>query len=254
MLSINTAQMKVFEEASLRSFEDEMVLHSQEFSPKLCEVIGEDQLRIALRQAIKRADSYGFTLKGPIRLYIELMFLFGSDFDTDPQFPTIAEILQSDVIEMERAEKIREWVLDYNKSVNGKNNANVYSALKKLSYFSKSEFNFTDYSFKEEIHQEMQRAFPQKIAFIGREKLGMLIDDACAKAQSYNFNTIRGQSTIVVLMFAFGRGCVNDPLYPWIFKTLKNPKIRDSITRQNKLERKSITWLDHVLKDINVGR
>lgn len=253
MLTISKKQIKVFEDASLKNFEDNMVLHSQEFSPKLCEVIGEDQLRIALRQAIKRADSYGFTLKGPIRLYIELTFLFGSDFDTDPQFPAIAEILKSDIGEMERAEKIHKWVLDYNQKVNGKKNINVHNALKELSFFAKSKVNFTAFSFKEEIHQEMQRAFPQKITFIGKESLSILIDDACAKAQSYSFNTIRGQSTIVVLMFAFGRGCINDPLYPWIVSTLKNPMIKDSITRQNKLESKSLTWLDHVLKSINTG-
>ena len=87
MLQIRFDQMKVFEEAAWLHFEDEMVVHSREFSPKLCAVLGEEQLRVALRQAIKRAGGYGFTFRGPVRLYIELMFLFGSHFDTDPQYP-----------------------------------------------------------------------------------------------------------------------------------------------------------------------
>ncbi len=247
MLSINTEQMKVFEEASLRSFEDEMVLHSQEFSAKLCEVIGEDQLRIALRQAIKQADSYGFTLKGPIRLFIELMFIFGSDFDTDPQFPAIAEVLQSDEGEMQRAEKIHGWVLDYNKQVSGIRNINMNQALKSLAITAKVDVKFTAYSFNEEIYQEMQRAFPQKVSYVGKEKLTTLINKARTESEKYGFRTIRGQSTIIVLMFIFGHGCLNDPLYPWVNKTLRDEKITDSSTRENRLERQSLTWLEHAL-------
>jgi len=247
MLNINTEQIKAFEKASIRSFEDEMVLHSQEFSAKLCEVIGEKQLRVALRQAIKRADSYGFTLKGPIRLYIELMFIFGSDFDTDPQFPAIAKVLQSDEGEMQRAEKIHEWILDYNKQVSGIKNINLNQALKSLSITAKVDIKFTAYSFNEEMYQEMQRAFPQKISYVGKEKLTKLINKARSESERYGIRTIRGQSTIIVLMFVFGHGCINDPLYPWINKTLRDEKIKDSSTRENRLERQSLTWLEHAL-------
>ena len=79
--------MLAFEQAALRRFEDEMVVHSKDFSPLLCEIIGEDQLRVAVRQAMARAAGYGFTYRGPIRLFIEMMFLCGSAFDTDPQYP-----------------------------------------------------------------------------------------------------------------------------------------------------------------------
>ena len=105
MLKIRPTQMIVFEKASLRRFEDEMVVHSKEFTPRLYEVLGEEQLRVALRQAMKRADTYGFTNRGPIRLYIELMFLYGSDFDTDPQYPAIGKVLKAPGDQMKRAEE-----------------------------------------------------------------------------------------------------------------------------------------------------
>ncbi len=44
-LRIREKQMKVLEDAALRRFEDEMVEHSKKFTPKLCEVLGEEQLR-----------------------------------------------------------------------------------------------------------------------------------------------------------------------------------------------------------------
>ena len=93
MFQVRAAQLKVFEEDARRRFENEMVLHSRKFSPRLCEVIGEDQLRVVARQAIRRAAAYEFTYRGPIRLFLELMFLFGSDFDTAPQYPALAKAL-----------------------------------------------------------------------------------------------------------------------------------------------------------------
>lgn len=38
MLMIRPAQMKVFEQDAMRRFEEEMVAHSKDFSPRLCEV------------------------------------------------------------------------------------------------------------------------------------------------------------------------------------------------------------------------
>ena len=95
MLVIREAQMEAFKEATRRTFEDEMVAHLAEFSPPLFKAIGEEQMRKAVHFGIGRADSHGFTFRGPTRLYLELMLLFGSYFDTDPQYPWAAEILSN---------------------------------------------------------------------------------------------------------------------------------------------------------------
>jgi hypothetical protein len=81
---IRAEQMRVFEERAWQQFEEEMMAHSKDFSPRLCELIGDEQLRVAVRAAIARAMDYGFTNRGPIRLFVEMMFLCGSSFDTDP--------------------------------------------------------------------------------------------------------------------------------------------------------------------------
>src|SRR5262245_45441568 len=90
-MRIRREQMEAFHTVALAAFEDEMVVHSKEFSPRLCEVIGEEQLRVALRAAMDQAGGYGFTNRGPVRLFIEMRFLFGSAFDTDPQYPWAAK-------------------------------------------------------------------------------------------------------------------------------------------------------------------
>ena len=52
---------------------------------------------------------------------------------------------------------------------------------------------------------------------------------------------------LAILMFSFGHGCLDDPLYPWMSQTLSDERITDVSARAERLERKSITWLDHVL-------
>src|SRR5215216_3572942 len=95
MLNIRKEQMVLFGQEALRRSEQEMLAHSKEFSPTLCNTLTDDQLRIAVGQAMRRAGGYGFTNRGPIRLYIELSILFGSDFDADPQCFAFAKFLNA---------------------------------------------------------------------------------------------------------------------------------------------------------------
>ena len=98
-----------------------MVAHLAEFSPPLFKAVGEEQMRKAIRFGIGRADSYGFTFRGPVRLYLELMLLFGSHFDTDPQYPWAAAILtdQDSDPQMQCAERLYEVTMDYREEVAG---------------------------------------------------------------------------------------------------------------------------------------
>lgn len=86
MLVIRTVQMEVFKETARRTFEDEMVAHLAKFSPPLFKAAGEGQVRKVIHPSINWVDSYGFTFRGPVWLYHELMLLFSNHFDTDPQY------------------------------------------------------------------------------------------------------------------------------------------------------------------------
>ena len=77
--------------------------------------------------------------------------------------------------------------------------------------------------------QEMTRIFPQKVAYIGEEGLTALIHEGVAEARRHGFPRSAGKLCWWCLMFAFGHGCTDDPLYPWISRTLRD---RESSTRQ----------------------
>jgi hypothetical protein len=85
------------------------------------------------------------------------------------------------------------------------------------------------------------------VAFIGNEAITALMDEGRAEAHRYAFPAGRGAALLIALKFAFGHGCTEDPLYPWIARTLRDEMIVDGNARAARLEKKATTWLDQVL-------
>ncbi|MCP3882969.1 MAG: hypothetical protein GY701_31915 [Sulfitobacter sp.] len=248
MLVIRTAQMEIFQLAAQYSFETRMVEHSFGFQPRLCKTLGAERVRAVVHDGISHAADYGFTNRGPARLYLEMMLLFGSGYVTDPQYPWAAEILASGGVEdqMQRAAELHEKTLVYQDRVAGPDNAHTLSALAQLPLFARNPLPFSFDDFVPGMLREMGDIYPQKVEYIGHEAIGQLINEAMEVARSFQLLTVRGVALTAVLMFAFGHGCCNDPLYPWIARTLTDPSITDEIARADRLEWKALTWLDHV--------
>lgn len=253
MLIVRDDQMKELEAGMMRAFEAEMFAHCKDFSPRLCKVIGDDQLRVALREAIQRAAGYQFTNRGPIRLFIEMMFLRGSAFDTDPQYPKVGAALRAPADQMDRAEQIHLESLDYYEKVSGPNAVNAHKALRKLKTFTENPVTFSSHTFVPDIIREIVRIYPQKAAYVGKEGLTTLIQKGCDLARKFDFSTPRSEALVVVLMFAFGHGCTEDPLYPWISRILGDERIINPPARAERLEKKAVTWLDAVLAGSSAG-
>ncbi|OED39494.1 hypothetical protein AB833_15090 [Chromatiales bacterium (ex Bugula neritina AB1)] len=246
MYKIREQQMQAFDEEARRTFEDEMVLHSVQFSPRLCEVIGDEQLRISLRHSIRRANQYEFTYRGSIRLYIEMMFLFGSFFDCDPVYRQMTKDLCAKDYQMDRAQRIYDRILEYRSRVIGDENINQRIALERLSYLAENPISFGVHGFESEIYKTLEGVFPQLVEYAGKENVHALIRAGRARARSYEFSSARAEAVMIVLMFTFGYGCTRDPLYPWIASTLADKKIVSPERKISRLERKAKTWLDRV--------
>lgn len=71
-----------------------MVVHLKKFFPRQCEAEGEPQIRKTIQYGIERAAAYGITAERDVCKYIDLMIVFGSDFDADEQLPWAGEILR----------------------------------------------------------------------------------------------------------------------------------------------------------------
>jgi hypothetical protein len=255
MFIIRSEQMDVFRESALRRFEGEMLVHLREFSPPLFKAAGEKQMHKAVRYGIGAASAYGFTFRGPIRLYLELMLLFGSRFDTDPQYPWAAEILtgQSLALQMQRADMLYEKTLDYRQKVAGSEEVYAIDAFKLISNRTGLPVTIHLEDLASGMLQEIKHIYPQKADYVGDEGIKALILEGIEEAHRHGFLTVRAIGIVVLLMLTLGHGCTDDPLYPWIARTLNNRSLTNPENKASRLEKRALTWLDHVLAYFQKG-
>jgi hypothetical protein len=248
MLVIRTEQMDAFKKAGLRRFEDTMVIHLFQFSQRHCEAIGEEKVREVIRLGIHQANKYKLTNRGPVRFYIEIMFLFGSFFDTDPQIPWAAEILNIQVTDqIKRADILYEKTMDYLDKVVGPNGTYALNALRSVSLFTKHPLPLSSENFANGMLNQLHMLYPEKCAYTGEAALRTLIREGIDKAEAHRFSAVRSTTLFIMLMFALGHGFFNDPLFPWIVNTLRDSRIVDPPSRAKRLEHKMIVYLENVL-------
>lgn len=249
MLVIRQEQLDVFRAQALRSYEDAMVAHLTGFSPPLAQAVGPERLRIAIELGMKQAAAYGFDARGPVRLYLELMLLFGCRFDTDPQYPWAAEILGNRDLDtqMQRAQRLYERTLDYRRRVAGPADAYTLNALRNIRAFAGQTLSFAPHELVPFMLEEIALIHPEKAAYIGPEALTALIRKGGEGARNLRFTTPRGMALVVLLFLSFGHGCGADPLYPWIAHTLRDQTLTDPEAKAKRLETRALTWLQQVL-------
>jgi len=249
MLQIRAQQMTAFEQAALRRFEDDMVAHLAKFAPKHCEVIGESAVRQAIRLGMERAGKYGLTNRGPVRFFIELMFMFGSDFDTDPQLMWAIEVLNDPKLldQMIKGDRLYENAMDYVEVVAGTNYAYAKEALRKASRVTFEELPAPGVRFEDAVLAQLREIHPQKVEYLGEGRTRTLIAYGRMLPAKLALAPERGAALCVGAMFAFGHGFGNDPLLPWICRTITNPAITDASTRTKRVHSKMMTYLDRVL-------
>jgi hypothetical protein len=249
MLTVRKMQMELFEQVALRRFEDEMVEHLKQFSPKHCQVIGEPAVRQVIRLGVKRAAEYGLTNRGPVRFYIELMFMFGSDFDTDPQVPWAPKALNDPTLtdQMTKADRLYDQVMDYVAKVAGPDHQYAKAALRRVRQVRFEELPPPDGRFTAAMLAKLKEIHPEKVAYLGQARAAELIARGRPLAEKFSLAPEHGAGLCVSAIFAMGHGFGSDPLLPWVSKTIKDPVITDSGVRAARLYSRMMTYLGGVL-------
>lgn len=90
MWKLRREQLRVLEGAARRAFEERLAAHLRTYFPGQCQALGEAGVREAIVYGVGRAARWGFTGEREVCKYLNLMFTFGRDFDTDPALPWAA--------------------------------------------------------------------------------------------------------------------------------------------------------------------
>ncbi len=84
-------QIAAIQPAVLDSFDARVAEHLQQFFPEQCQVLGTEGLKEAIEFGIQRASAYEIVLERDVCVFLDLMFTFGVNFDSE--VPWAAAIL-----------------------------------------------------------------------------------------------------------------------------------------------------------------
>src|ERR1022692_1361583 len=177
---IRHEQMRALEDASWRGFEDRMIERVRTYVPKPAEQLGEAQLRVLIRYAVTRAERHVLTHERSIALYLDLMFVLGSNFDEDSLIPWAAAILADHSLptQADRIDRLHtegwEYGLkieaDFQSPAENRSRSSLIEAIaevrrKSIEKMSPQESQSTS----NEIILGLQTLFPVKCGIIGNE-------------------------------------------------------------------------------------
>jgi hypothetical protein len=251
MWTIRQDQTEAFRQQHLQKFEDQMVVHLQKFAPRHWKVIGEPTGREVIRLGIEQATQYGFTNRGPVRFYIELMFMFGSYFDTDPQYPWVRAVLHEPeaMDQMVRADQLFAAMKEYVEQVPGPKHRNFLEALERLSRTKAEEVAKPGIPLEESAALELRTIYPQACHYLGEPRVKQLIDHGFGLADTYGFDGARGRLLMAALTFFMGHNFPVDPLCGWIARRLDANRQPDPVLRTEELYAKATLYMKHVLAE-----
>lgn len=105
LLRIREISIENFSQTPAENTIDVSVALLQEIWPRKCQELGETTLNNLIGEAVISAKVYNITSERGLVLYTWLMFMLGSGFDKDPQFPWAAKILHDESI-IDQAKKV----------------------------------------------------------------------------------------------------------------------------------------------------
>ncbi|MGD0507766.1 MAG: hypothetical protein ABSA27_08215 [Terriglobales bacterium] len=249
MLTMRPEQVEAFRQYHLQKFEDEMVEHLKKFAPQRCKVAGEAAVREVIRIGIENAKKYGLTNRGPVRFYIELMFAFGSYFDTDPQYPWAGTVLSNpeQLDQMVRADRLWNQAREYLAEVSGPKHEHMQAALQRLKESRPEDFIRPGEPLDESLLLTLPGIFPQRCDYLGETALRDLVRKGLDLAHSYEFETDTGKVVVVALALAVGHRFADDPLWGWAKRRMDTSRFPDPEIREEKLHSAAKIYLEHAL-------
>jgi hypothetical protein len=209
-------------------------------------------VRQVVRQGVTRAEAYGFTNRGPIRFYLELMFTLGSRFDTDPQLPWAQAILTDKTAadQMLRADALYRASADYLDEVLGPRNEHAVKALERLSATRLEEYDLAGDDALGRALSGMRAVYPRKSERVGEAVLRLIALRGFALADAHQLSSSYGRALMVALTFGFGHRVVEDPLYPWVAATLADASIGGPEERCRKLHKRVKTYVERMIEHL----
>src|SRR5262245_36652693 len=106
MFKISKEQTEAYRPAMVRSFEERVVEHLRRHLAGPTTGATDEELRQRVRSCVPRARAYGLTTQREILCFVDVTYLLGERFDTNPKHNWAPTILRSDKLTSEERAKL----------------------------------------------------------------------------------------------------------------------------------------------------
>lgn len=192
------------------------------------------------------------TKRSPVKLFVELMFIFGSRFDSDPQLAWASKVLNDPAIadQKEKARRLYGQALAYHEHVIGSQSIFGINALRRLNErIAELEFAARSGVTNQNL-QAFEQIYPEKFALVGDAVILGMVPAANRIRESIGAVSPRSTVLFLAAMFAFGHGFNDDPLYPWISKALYNSEQSEPEARIDRVLSKAKIYVTHMMTNL----
>ncbi len=224
MLTISNKQMSELECIVRNAFEDDMVRHVQGEFPDRTAGMLEAGVREQIRCGMLRAEGHGFTNRGPVRFFIELMFLLGPEFDSDPRYPWASDILTDKTDQMDRSDRLYEAFMNYLQEQQG----------------PEAGEDVTEQKFEDNMVEHLKHVFPIRTTLMDEDAVREVIRIGIERADGYELDTTGSVCLLIEMLFLLGCGFDTDPQYPWVQQVLADGT--DQLDRANSLRSEALKY------------
>ncbi len=247
-------QYQAFEEKARQDFEDELVAHLKEFSPRHAAGVGDAGLRALIQSGLRNARHYGFRLRGSLRFYVECQVMFGHEFHADPLMPWAGREwgIRPGTDELERADKIHEVAMAYRKAVVGEKEEIEAAAIARLVKRPVGEWLGGDTGDAATLRFAAE-VYPEKAAQAPPGALAAVVTRGHQVAAVNQLTGSTGGRVVTALMIAFGHGVLSDPQFPWVAANLRDTTGQPPPKRAEHLAVRALAYLSDGLAHMKQG-
>jgi hypothetical protein len=246
-LNIGREQWRELEKAFAGGPAGALEEHLRQFSPRLAEAAGPKGVTALVAHAREKAAQHHLLSASGGRWLVECMALFGWQFDSDPQYATLAHALER-TVEFDPGERLghlHELTVDFLDRACGKEREHERHGLSRLL---ETDLATIARQLQPGIAAltQLRIAFPERCAVIGEARLMALAQEAARIARDENLDSAEGDVLCLGLCFTLGHGFAHDPLYPWVGHALEKSGTVD--TRIERLTAHSRLYLQRALE------
>src|SRR5262249_50737790 len=153
---------------------------------------------------LERAQRHSFTNRGPLRFYLELIFMLGLDFDTDPLLPWASTILSdpSEPDQMRRADHLHERTMEYVEAITAPQSKYKIAATRQTLGQPLEVPAVAARDYEQKVIDRLSIIYPEKCDYVGEAAIRTLIPRGVELARSHSVSSDFGVAIFIGLMFA----------------------------------------------------